>query len=198
MDFILSFWSHQSQGLLHDIKKAGAYCWVGEHCRARVQLMEFCYSVASHSMPQQRTMTLGRPSISQPWLHSVSTSVRQEQGDPWGDSGTGTGSVPYTLTSAKVQRIWFLFLLSWLNFFCFLFWVSGPAMQGERKRKRECALIIQMPNSQRKDSWDYQFNADLTSGPEHQGHVKQSYGQRPYGNPGIQQELVAKGPIACL
>lgn len=122
--------------------------------------------------------------------------VKQDQGDPWGDSGTRAGSVPCTLTSAKLKEFGSSFsLLGSISSVSFL-GLRPSLARRERKRQQECALI-QMPSSQGKGSLDYQFSADLTRRPEHQGHVRHSYGRGPCSNHGAQQEPVAKGPITC-
>lgn len=77
--------------------------------------------------------------------------VRQERGDPRGGSGTRAGSVPCTLSSAKLEEFGSFSLFSSTSSVSFLGLRLSHARR-ERKTKQECTLIIQMPNSQRKDS----------------------------------------------
>lgn len=73
-----------------------------EHCRASSAAGGI---VLLSSQPQHATTKDNnlRETEQLPAVTPQCKCARQEQGDPWGDAGTRTGSVPYTLTSANLK-----------------------------------------------------------------------------------------------
>lgn len=127
--------------------------------------------------------------------------IRQEQSDPWEDSGIRARSIPcinwatspdLTLLHSLLchfQSIWFLLLPPRLSIFCFFSGFQAQSCKERKEGKQECALIIQILNSQRKD-WLVPLGSSIHHQPNHPsswvwgkpGHVKHSYRQGPYDN----------------